>query len=223
MRRPDLVLAGACTVAAVGAIALWLGRAQTAPSAVPTAAAAPAADATTATDSARAAATEAAAADAGRTPIARGTDASPETVSMHAVDARADGTRRRWPVAWKATSATRSRGATTDPTVRAELAFEALALVGKDPAAEQTWERAIHDRALPDGVRSDLIEDLNDEGYTDNDRPGQADLPLILARMQILERLMPHATDAVEAAAMAEAYKDLLEMYVRLAGEATSR
>jgi|KBSSwiStaDraftv2_1062776.scaffolds.fasta_scaffold63036_3 hypothetical protein len=219
MRRPDLVLAGALTVVVAGAIALWLGRSQTAPAALPTAivASAPAA---AATDNAAAAAPETSATDAAQAAVAR--NEKPDPTSTRAVDA-ADVTRRRWPVAWKATSATKARGTATEPSVRAELAFEALRLVGVDPAAEQTWERAIHDRSLPDGVRSDLIEDLNDEGYTDNDRPGQADLPLILARMQILERLMPNAQDAVEAAAMAEAYKDLLEMYEKLGGQGAGR
>ena len=79
--------------------------------------------------------------------------------------------------------------------------------------------RAINDPNMPPGVRSDLIEDLNDEGYSDNSNPTKEDLPLIIARLEILERLAPYAMDEVNAAAFEEAYKDLLEMYVRLGGK----
>ncbi|MEZ5966875.1 MAG: hypothetical protein R3F56_23750 [Planctomycetota bacterium] len=99
-----------------------------------------------------------------------------------------------------------------------DLAFQALALVGVDPAAEKTWRRAIDDPNTPANVRSDLIEDLNQEGYTDNSHPTQVDLPLILARLELIERLEPLATDEVNRAAFQEAHKDLLEMYVRLGG-----
>jgi hypothetical protein len=76
---------------------------------------------------------------------------------------------------------------------------------------------------MPARVRSDLIEDLNQEGYTDNSHPGKADLPLIRARLELIERLAPYARDTVNAAAFGEAYKDLLAMYVRLGGERRGR
>ncbi|MBK8975006.1 MAG: hypothetical protein IPM29_03700 [Planctomycetes bacterium] len=106
-----------------------------------------------------------------------------------------------------------------EPAVAADLAFRALQYVGVDPEAERTWRRAIDDPSMPAGVRSDLIEDLNQEGYLDNSHPTREDLPLILARMQLIERLAPYAMDEVNAAAFEEAYKDLLDMYLRLGGE----
>lgn len=106
------------------------------------------------------------------------------------------------------------------PRVGKEMAFTALSYVGIDPQAERLWMRAIDDPGLPEGVRSDLIEDLNNTGYPDPDQLTEADLPLILARLEIIERLAPYAMDAVNAAAFEEAYKDLLNMYARIRGAA---
>ncbi len=123
-----------------------------------------------------------------------------------------------------ARGASAGRGATSEsggtPRVSARLAFKALLYVGVDPEAEKTWMRAINDPNLPEGVRSDLIEDLNDEGYEDpsGNHITKKDLPLILARLEIIERLAPYAMDKVNADAFQEAYKDLLNMYVRLGG-----
>jgi hypothetical protein len=104
--------------------------------------------------------------------------------------------------------------ATRAPRVPEPLARAALRRVGGDPAAEATWLDAIHDPQLPPEARSDLIEDLNDEGYVDARKPGAADLPRIVARLELIERLAPRETDAVNLVAFREAYKDLLQMYV---------
>lgn len=126
-----------------------------------------------------------------------------------------------WPVATARAAGKAPAGAAANasPDVAIELAFKALNFVGVDPEAEKIWLRAIRDPKTPDGVRSDLIEDLNDEGYVDNSHPGKEDLDLILARMRLIERLQPLETDPVNAAAFEEAYKDLLAMYVRLGGK----
>jgi hypothetical protein len=105
-----------------------------------------------------------------------------------------------------------------EPAIAVELAFQALRLVGIDAEAERTWRRAIDDPRMPAGSRSDLIEDLNQEGFTDNSRPTKADLPLILARLELIERLLPPTKDETNRASFEEAYKDLLAMYVRLGG-----
>ena len=102
------------------------------------------------------------------------------------------------------------------PRLPEELAFAALRLVGKDPAAFAIWNEAINDLGHNAETRSDLIEDLNDEGYPDPDHLTIADLPLISARLAIIERLAPHAADEVNAAAFEEAYKDLLGMWLEL-------
>jgi hypothetical protein len=128
-----------------------------------------------------------------------------------------------WPGRGRTASARATAVAPLEPAVAAELAFKALQYVGVDPEAEQIWRRAIDDPATPEGVRSDLIEDLNQEGYLDNSQPTKADLPLIRARLELIERLAPFATDPVNAAAFEEAYKDLLAMYLRLGGEPRGR
>jgi hypothetical protein len=134
-----------------------------------------------------------------------------------------DAVRITWPGRGRTASARATAAAPLEPAVAAELAFKALQYVGVDPEAEQIWRRAIDDPAMPEGVRSDLIEDLNQEGYLDNSQPTKADLPLIRARLELIERLAPFATDPVNAAAFEEAYKDLLAMYLRLGGEPRGR
>jgi len=95
----------------------------------------------------------------------------------------------------------------TDPVARI-----ALSLVGVDPEAELYWVAAINDPSLPDGERQDLIEDLNEEGLPDPKHPTIEDLPLILSRLDRIERLMPWAMDKVNWDAFVEAYKDLLNL-----------
>jgi hypothetical protein len=110
-----------------------------------------------------------------------------------------------------------------EPVVPTRLAFRALWYLGTDPEAETTWRRAINDPNTPPGVRSDLIVDMVDEGYTDNSHPTKADLPVIEARLGILERHAPYAMDEVNARAFAEAYRTLLELYIRLGGRPRGR
>jgi hypothetical protein len=94
-----------------------------------------------------------------------------------------------------------------DPMARVALGF-----VGSDPEANAYWLGAINDPAMPPEERKDLIEDLNEDGLSDPDHPSAQDLPTIVARLQILEQLLPNALDDVNREAMAEAYKDLYNL-----------
>jgi hypothetical protein len=114
-------------------------------------------------------------------------------------------------------------GISVEGVVPTRLAFRALWYLGTDPEAETKWRRAINDPRCPPGVRSDLIVDMIDEGYTDNSHPTKADLPVIEARLGILERHAPYAMDEVNARAFAEAYRTLLELYIRLGGRPRGR
>ena len=100
------------------------------------------------------------------------------------------------------------------------LARAALASVGIDPVAEQYWVMAINDPTLGEHEREDLIEDLNEEGFEDPKNPTIEELPIIINRLQIIEENAPFAMDEVNARSFAEAYKDLVNMYARLTGEA---
>ena len=106
--------------------------------------------------------------------------------------------------------------APTAPALQNPGARDALALVGLDPAAEQYWAAAINDPSLPPKERKDLIEDLNEEGFADPKNLTVDDLPLIQRRLALIELHMPAAMDEINAAAFAEAYKDLKKMYDRL-------
>lgn len=98
------------------------------------------------------------------------------------------------------------------------MARAALALVGADPVAEAVWYDAINDPSRTAHERQDLIEDLNEDGFPDPKRVTADDLPLIESRLALIEQLAPDAMDEVNAAAFAEAYKDLVNMYARAMG-----
>ncbi|HEX5054818.1 MAG TPA: hypothetical protein VFZ65_23780 [Planctomycetota bacterium] len=149
-------------------------------------------------------------------------DAVPRSIEEARGNSRRSTDGPAWPIRTNGKTAG-SQPAAAAPVVPVALAFQALRYVGIDRAAESTWLRAIEEPSTPPQVRSDLIEDLNQEGYHDNGRPTKDDLPLLLARLRLIERLAPGAKDEVAASAFAEAYKDLLEMYVRLGGELPQR
>lgn len=94
----------------------------------------------------------------------------------------------------------------------------ALGLVGADADAEKVWATAINDPNMSAHDRKDLIEDLNETGFADPKHLTADDLPLIVNRLKLIENMAPNAMDDVNAAAFAEAYKDLTHMYQRLAG-----
>ena len=91
-----------------------------------------------------------------------------------------------------------------------------LARVGVDFEAEAFWLRSINDPSTPAKERSDLIEDLNEDGISDPAKPNAADLPLIKSRIELIERLIPSAMDKVNADAFREARKDLVNMRDKL-------
>jgi hypothetical protein len=99
-----------------------------------------------------------------------------------------------------------------DPVARMALNF-----VGLDEDAEAYWYAAINDPALSAHERSDLIEDLNEDGFPDPKNITADDLPLIMSRMLLIEELAPESMDEVNAAAFREAYKDLVNMYAQAA------
>lgn len=96
------------------------------------------------------------------------------------------------------------------------MARLALSFVGADPQAEAYWYAAINDPGLSAHERQDLIEDLNEDGFSDPRRPGPEDLPLILSRLAVIEEAAPFAMDQVNLDAFQEAYKDLVNMVDRL-------
>lgn len=93
----------------------------------------------------------------------------------------------------------------------------ALSFVGADTGAEVVWASTINDPTVPAEARKDLIEDLNEDGFPDPKHVTADDLPLIMSRMDLIEEMAPDAIDDVNAAAFAEAYKDLVNMMARAA------
>ena len=104
----------------------------------------------------------------------------------------------------------------TDPAKKEPLARLALNYVGADAQANEFYQAAINDLTLPKDHRRNLIEDLNQDGFADRKNLTERDLPLIQNRLALIEQLAPVATDPVNTAAFAEAYKDLLKMRERI-------
>ena len=93
----------------------------------------------------------------------------------------------------------------------------ALGMIGRDPEADEVWIRIINDPGVSENARSNLIEDLNEDGLSDPRNPTLDDLPLIQYRIQLIDKLAPDAMDKVNSDAFQEAHKDLVNMAVRLA------
>jgi hypothetical protein len=100
--------------------------------------------------------------------------------------------------------------------LQAPVARVALMFVGEDEEAEAVWNDAINDPSLSPEERKNLIEDLNEDGFPDPKHITADDLPLILSRLALIEELAPESMDDTNAAAFAEAYKDLSNMLDRL-------
>lgn len=93
--------------------------------------------------------------------------------------------------------------------VQDPLARIALNFVGEDDEATAYWLGAINDPSLPPEERKDLIEDLNETGLADPDHPNAQDMPLVVARLRLIEQFGPSAIDPVNGDAFGEAKKDL--------------
>lgn len=104
----------------------------------------------------------------------------------------------------------------TDPAMKEPFARLALNYVGADAQANEFYEKAINDLTLTASHRKNLIEDLNQDGFTDTRNLTARDLPLIQNRITLIEQLAPSAADPANAAAFKEAYKDLLKMRERI-------
>ncbi len=103
-----------------------------------------------------------------------------------------------------------------DPVVKEKRARAALALIGRDPEADEVWIQAINDPSLSANARKNLIEDLNEDGLSNPRNPTSDDLPVIEYRIQLIEELAPDAMDKANADAFQEAHKDLVNMADRL-------
>lgn len=109
-----------------------------------------------------------------------------------------------------------------DPAVKERRGREALALIGHDPAADEAWIEVINDPSVSANARSNLIEDLNEDGLQYRNLT-QADLPVIQYRIELIEDLRPYAMDKTNADAFDEAHKDLVNMANRLTGNRPAR
>ncbi len=104
-----------------------------------------------------------------------------------------------------------------DPAVKERRGRAALAMIGHNPEADEVWIQAINDPTLSASARSNLIEDLNEDGLQYRNLT-TADLPVIQYRIELIEGLRPYAMDKTNADAFDEARKDLVNMEARLTG-----
>jgi hypothetical protein len=102
-----------------------------------------------------------------------------------------------------------------DPQAKERRARAALGMIGHDPDADEVWIRLINDPSLSANARSNLIEDLNEDGLSYRNLTLD-DLPVIEYRLELIEDLLPYAMDEVNEDAFKEARKDLENMVDRL-------
>jgi hypothetical protein len=108
----------------------------------------------------------------------------------------------------------------TNSAGKEPLARLALNYVGADALANEFYQRTINDPILNKSHRKNLIEDLNQDGFADTKNLTPRDLPLIQNRLALIEQLAPSPMDEINAAALKEAYKDLLNMQAKITGQA---
>jgi len=104
-----------------------------------------------------------------------------------------------------------------DPAVKEQRGRAALAMIGHNPEADEVWIGIINDPSVSANARSNLIEDLNEDGLSYRNLT-MDDLPVIKYRIELIEELKPYAMDKVNADAFDEARKDLVNMANRLTG-----
>jgi len=102
-----------------------------------------------------------------------------------------------------------------DPAIKEQRGRAALSLIGHNPDADEVWIQIINDLTVSANARSNLIEDLNEDGLSYRNLT-RADLPVIKYRIELIEELAPYAMDKVNADAFQEAHKDLVNMANRL-------
>ena len=103
-----------------------------------------------------------------------------------------------------------------DPAAKEQRGRTALAMIGRNPEADEVWIQIINDPSLSANARSNLIEDLNEDGLSYRNLTSD-DLPVIKYRIELVEGLRPYAMDKTNADAFQEAHKDLVNMANRLA------
>jgi hypothetical protein len=79
----------------------------------------------------------------------------------------------------------------TDPAAREPLARLALSFVGVDAGANEFYEKTINDNSLTKNHRRNLIEDLNEDGFTDPKNVSERELPLIQNRLALIGNSHP--------------------------------
>ena len=100
-----------------------------------------------------------------------------------------------------------------EPAISEALATQALTFVGADADANSVWETAIDDPTLSVEARRKLIAGLTTEGFDSPNNLTTADLPLISARLTLIEQIAPDAIDESNQVALEAAYERLQEMY----------
>lgn len=82
----------------------------------------------------------------------------------------------------------------TSPNQKEPLVDAVLERVGQDPQAAGLLHSMVTDEKLPARLREEAIRELDDEGINE-ENPGARDVPIILARRQILQALRPDVHD----------------------------
>jgi hypothetical protein len=102
-----------------------------------------------------------------------------------------------------------------NPADKEELAKIGLYYAGVNPQANAFLATAVNDQSLPLDVRSGLVKDLGQDGFNEKN-PGAADLPIIQARLGLIDASTAAGIDPTLQAAFLEAQKDLLKAQAKI-------
>jgi hypothetical protein len=102
------------------------------------------------------------------------------------------------------------------PDNKENLAKIGLYYAGVNQQANQFYDTAIRDESLPLDARAGLVKDLGQDGLNERNPSATVDLPIIQARLDMIQSYKGGADDPRLQAAFAEAQKDLLRLRARV-------
>jgi hypothetical protein len=118
-------------------------------------------------------------------------------------------------------AATAYNDSRVSPDNKESLAKVGLYYAGVNQQANQFLDSAIRDESLPLDVRAGLVKDLGQDGINERNPSATVDLPIIDARLKMIQSYNGGADDPRLQAAFAEAQKDLLHLRGKFPSNAT--
>lgn len=114
---------------------------------------------------------------------------------------------------------TETQTTSPNPVQQAALARESLTMVGVSAEANEYWFAAVNNPEVPTIQRQVLIAALSEVGFEDPNNPTEEELPLIMSRITLLQRLAQNPLDQASATAIQATSAALVDMAAQVTGE----